>query len=341
MKKKSVRDEIRKLVPDGGEENKELADSYVILSTAFKPGRKAGKAAGGKIRKVVESRIKKKDVKKQLSKASATYQMQTQAQMRKVAFKAMNTREKVKQMLKTGLGKLGGGLKNVLMSMVKKVLPLLAGALLFVTITLAPLVVIIAVLYNSPFAILLPDIEGDEPTVENVAEGFFTDIIRQVEMEEQMTAGYDSYETYGKEALMSEVNLWDVVCIYMVRYGQEEMATVMDSKGISRLQTVFEDMASYEVSSYETTEFDGYVEVANVQGTDSGSIRGNTPGGYSGGSDSSGTQGSGTILVPTYRTAYHKVINVNLHYAIEMADRYGFTQEQREQLDKLLRRSFD
>lgn len=349
MKSKSVRDDVRRLAPKGDDENKELADAYAILSTAFRPARKAGKAAGGKIRKVTGSRIKKKGSVgsaqstsgktaggRALGKAAGSARTvtasagQAQAQMRKAAYKSASTGAKAKQMLKNGLGKLGGGLKNALMGVMKKALPLLAGALLSVTVTLAPLVAIIAVLYNSPFAILLPDIEGDEPTVENVAGGFFSDIIRQVEMEERMTAGYDSCETYGKEDLISEANLWDAVCVYMVRYGQEEMATVMDSKGISRLQTVVEDMVSYETDSYETTEFDGYVEVPDEQG-----MGGNTS------DDSGGSQGSGIILVPTYRTAYHKVITVKLRYAAEMADSYGFTQEQREQLDKLLRRSFD
>lgn len=122
---------------------------------------------------------------------------------------------------------------------------------LAVMVTVGPVVATVGVLYNSPFAIFLPPLE-DGDTVVPVASGYFSDFQNEVNTLASDHEGYDEGEVVyidyeGTEAVPS--NIYDIIAVYMVKYGIGDTAVVMNDTSRSWLQSVVDDMCSYTTSS--------------------------------------------------------------------------------------------
>lgn len=159
---------------------------------------------------------------------------------------------------------IGKALKDVVMMrffMLQKYLMRYVGGFLLVLFTLVaiillPVIAVITVIYNSPFAIFFPSISSGEST-QQVLSTYMTEFNRDVESEVNNYAGYDGSEKVylNFEGAGTPDNYYDILAVYMVKYGDGDTATDMTDKAKENLKAVFDDMCSYRISSKtETTE---------------------------------------------------------------------------------------
>lgn len=118
--------------------------------------------------------------------------------------------------------------------------------MVLVAIVAVPVMAVIAILYNSPFAILLPPLDSGD-TVQSVSSAYMADFNREInelvtehKNHDKGQIVYVDYEGTG-----TPNNLHDIVCVYMVRYGGENVAVSMNDTNKANLKTVFDDMCSY------------------------------------------------------------------------------------------------
>ena len=138
---------------------------------------------------------------------------------------------------------------------VKTVAPVVGLALLLLVLVVAmvavPVVAVIAILYNSPFALFLPALESGD-TVQSVTSAYVQEFNREVSTKANEHTGYDFGElVYVDYEGMEETpsNYYDIMAVYMVKYGIGDTATVMNDKSKGWLQTVVNDMCSYTTST--------------------------------------------------------------------------------------------
>ena len=142
--------------------------------------------------------------------------------------------------------KLAGSLiKNKMAYMIKQVASILAP--LVVPVLIVVMFAIIAVLYNSPFAIFLPSLESGD-TIQTVTTQYVSEFNQEIQtlVDEHKDAdeGRKVYVDY--EGMNSEPsNYYDVMCVYMVKYGYENTATKMNETNKQNLKAVFDDMCRY------------------------------------------------------------------------------------------------
>lgn len=219
--------------------------------------------------------------------------------------------------------KLAGSLiKNKMAYMIKQVAsllaPLVVPILIVVMVATGIVFAILAVLYNSPFAIFLPPLESGD-TIQTVTTQYVSKFNQEIQtlVDEHKDAdeGRKVYVDY--EGMNSEPsNYYDVMCVYMVKYGYENTATKMNETNKQNLKAVFDDMCRYTTEN--VTEKKGkkkkkYLEVritlksytemseqyqfdeerqATLNQLMSACITSNPSGGQTGGSQLSGLQGS-------------------------------------------------
>lgn len=142
-------------------------------------------------------------------------------------------------------------IKNKMAYMIKQVAsllaPLVVPILVVVMVATGIVFTIIAVLYNSPFAIFLPPLESGDTiqtvTTQYVAE-FNQEIQTLVDEHKDADDGRKVYVDY--EGMNSEPsNYYDIMCVYMVKYGYENTATKMNETNKQNLKAVFDDMCKY------------------------------------------------------------------------------------------------
>ena len=213
-------------------------------------------------------------------------------------------------------------IKNKMAYMIKQVASLLAPLVvpILVVVMVATGIVfpIIAVLYNSPFAIFLPPLESGDTiqtvTTQYVAE-FNQEIQTLVDEHKDADEGRKVYVDY--EGMNSEPsNYYDIMCVYMVKYGYENTATKMNETNKQNLKAVFDDMCKYTTEKItekkgkkkkkyleiritlknytemsEKYQFD-YERQATLNQLMSACVTSNPSGGQTGGSQLSGLQGS-------------------------------------------------
>ena len=152
---------------------------------------------------------------------------------------------------------------------VKVVAPIIGLVLLLLVLLVAivaiPVIAVIAILYNSPFALFLPPLESGD-TVQTVTSAYVSEFNRDVNTKVNEHAGCDIGElVYVDYEGMEEnpSNYYDIMAVYMVKYGVGDTATVMNDKSKGWLQTVVNDMCSYTTSAgtkdVEETDADGNV----------------------------------------------------------------------------------
>lgn len=152
---------------------------------------------------------------------------------------------------------------------VKVVAPIIGLVLLLLVLLVAivaiPVIAVIAILYNSPFALFLPPLESGD-TVQTVTSAYVSEFNRDVNTKVNEHPGCDIGElVYVDYEGMEEnpSNYYDIMAVYMVKYGVGDTATVMNDKSKGWLQTVVNDMCSYTTSTgtkdVEETDADGNV----------------------------------------------------------------------------------
>ena len=213
--------------------------------------------------------------------------------------------------------KLAGSLiKNKMAYMIKQVAsllaPLVVPILVVVMVATGIVFAIIAVLYNSPFAIFLPPLESGDTiqtvTTQYVAE-FNQEIQTLVDEHKDANEGRKVYVDY--EGMNSEPsNYYDIMCVYMVKYGYKNTATKMNETNKQNLKAVFDDMCKYTTEKVTEKKYlevritlKSYTEMSVEYQFDeerketlnqlmSACITSNPSSGQTGGSQLSGLQGS-------------------------------------------------
>ena len=145
----------------------------------------------------------------------------------------------------------GSMVRNKMTFMIKRAVSLLAQLItpiLIIVIAATGIVfAIIAVLYNSPFALFLPPLESGD-TIQSVTTQYVSEFNQEIQtlIDEHKDAdkGRKVYVDY--EGMNSEPsNYYDIMSVYMVKYGYENTATKMNETNKQNLKAVFDDMCKY------------------------------------------------------------------------------------------------
>ena len=194
---------------------------------------------------------------------------------------------------------------------VKVVAPIIGLVLLLLVLLVAivaiPVIAVIAILYNSPFALFLPPLESGD-TVQTVTSAYVSEFNRDVNTKVNEHAGCDIGElVYVDYEGMEEnpSNYYDIMAVYMVKYGVGDTATVMNDKSKGWLQTVVNDMCSYTTST--------------------------------GTKDMKETDADGNVTTVTKSVLY---VNVTLKSYRDMISVYGFDANQVEMLEQIMSADF-
>ena len=131
--------------------------------------------------------------------------------------------------------------------MVSLLAPLITPILIIVIAATGIVFAVIAVLYNSPFALFLPPLESGD-TIQSVTTQYVSEFNQEVQtlIDEHKDAdkGRKVYVDY--EGMNSEPsNYYDIMSVYMVNYGYENTATKMNETNKQNLKAVFDDMCKY------------------------------------------------------------------------------------------------
>ena len=178
---------------------------------------------------------------------------------------------------------------------------------LLVAVVAVPVIAAIAILYNSPFALFLPPLESGD-TVQTVTSAYVQEFNRDVNTQVNELTGYDLGElVYVDYEGMDEnpSNYYDIIAVYMVKYGVGDTATVMNDKSKGWLQAVVNDMCSYTTSN--------------------------------GTKDVEETHADGNVTMVTKSVLY---VNVALKSYREMISVYGFNSDQVEMLEQIMSSEF-
>ena len=172
--------------------------------------------------------------------------------------------------------------------------------ILIVVIAVGGLVfAIIAILYNSPLALFLPPLStGDNihsVTTQYVTE-FNQDINSLVDKHDGADKGRKLYVDYEGMS-QTPSNYYDIMCVYMVKYGFENTAAEMNDTNKENLKTVFDDMCSYKTDK------------------------------------SSEEEGRGD----NKQTVKYLNVKVTLKTYTQMADSYSFSDDQKDLLSKMMK----
>ena len=145
----------------------------------------------------------------------------------------------------------GSMVRNKMTFMIKKevslLAPLITPILIIVIAATGIVFAVIAVLYNSPFALFLPPLESGD-TIQSVTTQYVSEFNQEVQtlIDEHKDAdkGRKVYVDY--EGMNSEPsNYYDIMSVYMVRYGYENTATKMNETNKQNLKEAFDDMCKY------------------------------------------------------------------------------------------------
>lgn len=219
-------------------------------------------------RKGKKDKGKNKDVKKDNCRSSGKRRKDRAAAFRLLSYASDKfSQEEQKDSL----------LKMVRDLLVGKAKAAVAGKLLSVGAALLPalipafvMILIITLLFNSPFSILLPKLSEEPGAVEVLVE--YREDFREIVQDEladpdsgdETELIYEDYEGDGEPN-----NMADILMVYMVRYGFGDTATVMTEKNRRLLKDTFDEMTSMSITyrreiveqSYEEEDFYGNVTI--------------------------------------------------------------------------------
>ena len=223
---------------------------------------------GGKDKKGKKDKEKNKDAKKDNSRSSGKRRKDRAAAFRLLAYASdkFSMEEQKDSLLKVAkdllVGKVKAAVAGELLSIGAALLPALIPAFV--------MVLIITLLFNSPFSILLPKLSEEPGAVEVLAE--YTEDFREKVQDELADPGsgeeteliYEDYEGDGEPD-----NMADILMVYMVKHGFGDTATVMIQKNKRLLKDTFDEMTSLDTGyrteireeSYEEEDFWGNVTI--------------------------------------------------------------------------------
>lgn len=172
-------------------------------------------------------------------------------------------------MLKTQ-GKENGDNQEIpsIVSSVAPWLGLMGIGLLVISAVVVPVMAIIAIIYNSPFAIFMPPLESGD-TVMSVTSAYVSEFNSEINSLATEHIGYDTgeivyvdYEGTGPGIS----NYYDIIGVYMVKHGVGDTATIINDTTRTWIKQVFDDMCTYTLTSgTETyTDEDGNTETKSV-----------------------------------------------------------------------------
>lgn len=145
----------------------------------------------------------------------------------------------------------GSMVRNKMTFLIKRTVsllaPLITPILIIVIAATGIVFAVIAVLYNSPFALFLPPLESGD-TIQSVTTQYVSEFNQEVQtlIDEHKDAdkGRKVYVDY--EGMNSEPsNYYDIMSVYIVRYGYENTATKMNEMNKQNLKEAFDDMCKY------------------------------------------------------------------------------------------------
>lgn len=151
------------------------------------------------------------------------------------------------------LGKVKAAATGAILSAVSVLIPILLPAFI--------VAVTIALLFNSPFSILLPKLTEGPGAVEVLS--VYTEEFRERVQEELEDTGrcdeteliYEDYEGDGEPD-----NMADILMTYMVRHGFGDTATVMTEKSKKAIKDTFDEMTSLRITYRKETVEESYEE---------------------------------------------------------------------------------
>jgi len=194
---------------------------------------------------------------------------------------------------------------------IKAVAPIVGLVLLLLVLVVAmvavPVIAVIAILYNSPFALFLPPLESGD-TMQTVTSAYVQEFNRDVNTKANEHTGCDIGEiVYVDYEGMEEKpsNYYDIMAVYMVKYGVGDTATVINDTSKGWLQSVVNDMCSYTTST--------------------------------GTKDVEETDDEGNVTTVTKSVLY---VNVTLKSYRDMISVYGFNSDQVEMLEQIMSPDF-
>ena len=201
----------------------------------------------------------------------------------------------------------GKALKEIVLmrfSMVAKYVVRYAGLFLLalfaaVAVITLPIIVIITIIYNSPFAVFFPSISSGE-TVQDVLTAYMSEFNETVNAELADYVGYDTSEKIYMdfEGSGEPDNFCDILMVYMVKHGNGDTATDMTDNAKQNLKVIFDDMCSYSISNRMDT----------------------------------GTDDVGSIITTTVKEVY-----VELKSCYDMVSIYGFSADEQIMLVELMK----
>ncbi len=158
---------------------------------------------------------------------------------------------------KTGMENPGSGVSEVVKMIAVQVglllLPVALLLLLVIGVAVVIIVIVVAVIYNSPFAIFFPPLESGD-TVMTVTSQYMAEFNREINTlvseHKDCDIGKIVFVDYEGTA-SAPSNYYDVMSVYMVKYGVGDTATVMNDTAKANLKTVFDDMCTYTTSTRE------------------------------------------------------------------------------------------
>ena len=144
-------------------------------------------------------------------------------------------------------------------SIAPKVGGMLAAVALILAVVALPTLSMVTIIYNSPLAIFFPPVE-DGDTVQSVIQSYEQEFHHTVEELANTHPGHDEgeliyvdYEGTGG----APSNLYDMIDVYMVKYGVGETATIVNDISRAWMKQVVDDMCTYTTSTRIETYPDG------------------------------------------------------------------------------------
>ena len=130
------------------------------------------------------------------------------------------------------------------------VLGYLALGMIIVALVALPVMLVIALIYNSPFAIFFPPLESGD-TVQSVTSAYVSEFHREVNELATNHEGYDIgrvvYVDY-EGTNVSPSNYYDILSVYMIKHGVGDSATLINDTTKEWIATVVDDMCDYTTS---------------------------------------------------------------------------------------------
>ena len=245
----------------------------------------------------------KRVTKEKKHKPSVYRDMQAVNRNRKIQFflDKLNAEEKQKD----SVSKLAKDLfLNKVIFVANKAAPMiglvLMGLMFLVSLAAVPVMAVVAVIYNSPFAIFFPSISSGSST-QQVLSSYMSEFYEEINSEMENHAGYDLSQKFyvDYEGVDVPDNYYDVLAVYMVVHGNGDTATDMTEEAEENLKDIFEDMCSYYITDRTDIEWDEEGEI------------------------------------DSYTTV--KEVNVKLKYYSDMILEYGLNEEEQEILAELMK----